>query len=42
MKKEDLQRTTAYGSSYAGKLQEKETFFEKFTSWFRNFLESAE
>lgn len=42
MKKEDLQRTTAYGGSYAGKLQQKETILEKFTSWFRNFLESAE
>jgi hypothetical protein len=42
MKKEDLQRTTAYGSSYAAKLQKRETIFEKFTSWFRNFLESAE
>jgi len=42
MKKEDLQRTAAYSSGYAGKLQEKETFLEKFTLWFRNFLESAE
>lgn len=42
MKKEDLQRTTAYTSSYATKLQEKETVLEKFTHWFRNFLESAE
>ena len=42
MKKEDLQRTTAYSSGYARNLQEKETILEKFTLWFRNFLESAE
>ena len=42
MKKEDLQRTTAYTSSYVTKLQEKETILEKFTYWFRNFLENAE
>jgi len=42
MKKEDLQRTTAYGSSYTAKLQEKETLLERFTSWFRNFLDNAE
>jgi hypothetical protein len=42
MKKEDLQRTTAYSSSYATKLQERETVLEKFTYWIRNFLESAE
>lgn len=42
MKKEDLQRTTAYTSSYVTKLREKETLLEKFTIWFRNFLESAE
>ena len=42
MKKEDLQRTAAYGSSFATKFQERETMLEKFTSWFRNFLENAE
>lgn len=42
MKKEDLQRTTAYSSGYVQKLPEKETILEKFTLWFRNFLESAE
>lgn len=42
MKKEDLQRTTAYSGGYVGKLQEKETILERFTSWFRNFLENSE
>ena len=42
MKKEDLKTTTSYGSSYARKLQEKQTLLERFTYWFRDFLESAE
>ena len=42
MKKEDLKVATTYRSSYARKLQEKETLLEKFTYWFRDFLESAE
>lgn len=42
MKKEDLQRTATYSSRYARKLQEKETLLDKFTYWFRDFLESAE
>ena len=42
MKKEDLQRTTAYSSGFSRKLQEKETVVEKFTSWVRNFLENTE
>lgn len=42
MKTEDLQRTGAFSSSYTRKLQEKETLLEKFTYWFRDFLENAE
>ena len=42
MKQEDIQRTAAYSSSYARKLQTKETLLEKFTYWFRDFLESDE
>ena len=42
MKKEDLQRTAAYSNGYTTELRKKETLLEKFTSWFRNFLESAE
>jgi hypothetical protein len=42
MKKEDLQRTAAYSSGFARKFQQRETLLERFTSWFRDFLESAE
>lgn len=42
MKKEDMQSTVTYSSRYARETQEKETLFEKFTYWFRDFLESSE
>lgn len=41
MKQEVLQRTTAH-SSFARKLQERETLLDKITYWFRDFLETAE
>ncbi len=42
MKKEDLQRTAAYHNGVASKVQEKETVVDKFTTWFRNFLDNSE
>lgn len=42
MKKEDLKAATTYHSSYARKLREKETLLERFTYWFRDFLDNAE
>ena len=42
MKKKYLRANTTHESSYAKKIQPKETLLEKFTYWFRNFLESAE
>ena len=42
MKKEDLQRTAAYHNGMTVETQQKESLLEKFSTWFRNFLESAE
>ncbi len=42
MKKEDIQNTVTYSSRYAREAQEKETLLEKFTYWFRDFLENSE
>ena len=42
MKKTDLQRTAAYHNGLATKVQPKETVLEKFTTWFRNFIDNAE
>ena len=42
MKKEDIQNTVTYSSRYARETQEKETLLEKFTYWFRDFLENSE
>ncbi len=42
MKKVDLQRTAAYQNSVVSEVQRKETVLEKFTTWFRNFIDNAE
>lgn len=42
MKKEDLKRTAAYDNGSVTQIRHKETVIEKFTTWFRNFIDNAE
>ena len=41
MKQEVLQRTTAH-SSFARKLNERESLLHKFTYWLKGFIETTE
>jgi len=42
MKTETLQRNGLYHTGYNHKQDKKETILEKFTYWFRDFIENAE